>query len=83
MRDVENAPIEGKRKTETVWPIFQLHHQMSRYIYEQFYKKKTISRELYDFCLNQKYGDAMLIAKWKKKGYEKLCCLQCISKSDS
>ena len=23
---VENEPIEGKRKPETVWPIFKLHH---------------------------------------------------------
>jgi len=75
MRDVENAPFEGKRKPEVLWPIFKLHHQMSRYIYEQYYKKKAISRELYEFCLREKYGDAMLIAKWKKKGYEKLCCL--------
>ena len=83
MRDVENAPCEGKRKPEVLWPIFQLHHQMSRYIYTQFYKKKTISRELYDFCLREKYADANLIAKWKKNGFENLCCLQCIQKADS
>jgi len=66
MRDVENAPYEGKRKPEVLWPIFQLHHQMSRYIYDQFYKKKTISRELYEYCLTEKLADAALIAKWKK-----------------
>ena len=26
LRDVENEPLEGKRKPETVWPIFKLHH---------------------------------------------------------
>lgn len=26
MRDVENAPFEGKRKPEVLWPIFKLHH---------------------------------------------------------
>ena len=26
MRDVENAPIEGKRKPEVIWPIYKLHH---------------------------------------------------------
>ena len=78
MRDLENAPIEGKRKPEVLWPIFRLHHQQSRYIYDLFYKKKEISRDLYEFCLREKFGDAALIAKWKKKGYEKLCCLQCI-----
>ena len=51
LRDVENEPAEGKRKVETVWPIYKLHHQMSRYIYELFYKKREISRELYEYCL--------------------------------
>jgi bud site selection protein 31 len=26
LRDVENEPVEGKRKVETVWPIYKLHH---------------------------------------------------------
>lgn len=62
----ENDPHEGKRKAESVWPIMRLHHQRSRYIYELFYKKKQISRELYEFCLNEGYADKNLIAKWKK-----------------
>ena len=78
MRDLENAPCEGKRKPEMIWPIFRLHHQQSKFIFDLFYKKKEISRDLYEFCLREKFADAVLIAKWKKKGYEKLCCLQCI-----
>ena len=83
LRDVENEPLEGKRKPETVWPIFKLHHQMSRYVYDLFYKRKEISRELYEYCLREKWADAVLIAKWKKSGFERLCCLQCIQKGDS
>ena len=75
MRDLENAPYEGKRKPEMIWPIMKLHHQQSKYIFNMFYKKKEISRELYEFCLREKFADANLIAKWKKKGFEKLCCL--------
>lgn len=75
MRDVENEPHEGRRKVESLWPIFRLHHERSRYIYEMFYKKKDISRDLYEYCLREKWADADLIAKWKKTGYEKLCCL--------
>jgi bud site selection protein 31 len=83
MRDSENEPIEGKRKPETVWPIFRINHQMSKYVFDLFYKKKDISRELYEYCLREKWADQNLIAKWKKSGYERLCCLQCINKSDS
>eukprot|EP00735_Rhodelphis_limneticus_P002891 TRINITY_DN13977_c0_g1::TRINITY_DN13977_c0_g1_i1::g.24276::m.24276 TRINITY_DN13977_c0_g1::TRINITY_DN13977_c0_g1_i1::g.24276 ORF type:complete len:171 (+),score=-3.63,sp/Q94DE2/BD31A_ORYSJ/65.07/5e-72,G10/PF01125.12/4.3e-63 TRINITY_DN13977_c0_g1_i1:72-515(+) len=82
MREAENESHEGKRRCETVWPVFRLHHQRSRYIYELFYKKKAISREVYDFCLKEKYADAALIAKWKKNGYERLCCLQCVQPKD-
>lgn len=72
---VENEPNDYKRKPEACWPILRIHHQRSRYIFKQYYKKNIISKELYDFCLKEKYGDANLIAKWKKKGFEKLCCL--------
>ena len=43
----ETDPHEGKRKVEAMWPIFRLHHQRSRYIYDLFYRRKAISRGLY------------------------------------
>ena len=51
MREAETDSHEGKRKSETVWPIFKIHHQKSRYIYDLFYRRKAISRDLYDFCI--------------------------------
>lgn len=56
----------GKRKDELLWPIFRLHHQRSRYIYDMYYNKKAISKEVYEFALREKYADQNLIAKWKK-----------------
>lgn len=58
MRDAENESHEGKRKTESLWPIFQLNHARTRYIYELYYKRQAISRELYDWLLKQGYADA-------------------------
>jgi len=40
----ETEPHEGKRKVEALWPIFKIHHQKSRYIYDLFYRRKAISR---------------------------------------
>ncbi|PPQ69875.1 hypothetical protein CVT24_003210 [Panaeolus cyanescens] len=82
MRDAENESHEGKRKAESLWPIMRISHARSRYIYELYYKREAISRELYDWLLKQGYADANLIAKWKKTGYEKLCCLRCIQTRD-
>lgn len=80
---VENESHEGKRKKEALWPIFRIHHQRSRFIYEMYFKHKAISKEVYQYCLDEKLADAELIAKWKKTGYEKLCCLSCIQTKDT
>lgn len=73
LKDAENAPHDGKKRYETVWPVFQITHQRSRYIYDLYYEKEAISKQLYDWLLKNKYADANLIAKWKKQGYEKVC----------
>uniref|UniRef100_A0A0E0CAJ1 G10 protein n=1 Tax=Oryza meridionalis TaxID=40149 RepID=A0A0E0CAJ1_9ORYZ len=82
MREAENDTHDGKRKCEALWPIFRISHQRSRYIYDLYYRRKEISKELYEFCLDQGYADRNLIAKWKKPGYERLCCLRCIQTRD-
>ncbi|KAK3614463.1 Component of the SF3b subcomplex of the U2 snRNP [Elasticomyces elasticus] len=71
MKDAENASHEGRKKHEMQWPIFQITHQRSRYIYELYYEKEAITKRLYDWLLKNGYADANLIAKWKKQGYEK------------
>ncbi|CCD26611.1 U2 snRNP complex subunit BUD31 NDAI_0I00420 [Naumovozyma dairenensis CBS 421] len=71
------------KSNENLWKIMQINHERSRYIYKLFYSRKAISRELYDWLLKEKYADKFLIAKWKKKGYEKLCCLKCIQSDET
>ncbi|KAD6453709.1 hypothetical protein E3N88_08415 [Mikania micrantha] len=78
----ENDPHDGKRKCEALWPIFKLAHQKSRYIFDLYHRRREISKELYEFCLDQGYADRNIIAKWKKPGYERLCCLRCIQPCD-
>ncbi|CAO2617014.1 Protein BUD31 homolog [Lemmus lemmus] len=81
MRDAETEPHEGKRKVESLWPIF-ITVKM-RYIFDLFYKHKAISRVLYEYCIKEGHADKNLIAKWKKKGYENLCSLFCIQTRDT
>lgn len=68
-----NEPHEGLRKNESLWPIHQINWQKSRYVYDMYYTYHKISKEVYDYCINNKIVDAALIAKWKKPGYERLC----------
>jgi bud site selection protein 31 len=67
----------GKRKDEALWPIFRLHHQRSRFVYQMFVSGR-ISKQVLDYCIEQQYADGALISKWKKPGYESLCCLRCL-----
>jgi hypothetical protein len=48
LREAQTDPHEGKRRTETLWPIFRIHHQRSRYVFDLHYKEEKISRELYE-----------------------------------
>ena len=41
-------------------------------MYELYYEKEGISKELYEWLLKNGYADAQLIAKWKREGYEKV-----------
>jgi bud site selection protein 31 len=83
MKDAENASHDGKKRHEVLWPIFQISHARSRYIYDLYYTRSAISKELYEWLLKNGYADAMLIAKWKKQGYEKLCCLRCVQTKET
>ncbi|RDA86723.1 hypothetical protein CP532_4221 [Ophiocordyceps camponoti-leonardi (nom. inval.)] len=71
MKDAHNKPPPPGPKHQAQWEVFQISHQRSRYIYDLYFEKEAISKELYDWLLKNGYADAMLIAKWKKQGYEK------------
>lgn len=72
MKDAQNKPSSQGPRHQAQWEIFQISHQRSRYVYELYYKKEAISKQLYEWLLKNGYADAMLIAKWKKQGYEKV-----------
>lgn len=78
LKDAQRVSLKTESKQSSLWPILQLHRQISRYVYLMYYERRMILKEVYGFLLAQKDVDANLIAKWKKKGYEKLCCVECI-----
>lgn len=82
LKDAQKQSLKAETKTTSLWPIFKLNHQISRYVYLMHYERKLISKELYGYLLRQEYVNADLIAKWKKQGYENLCCVRCIIVSE-
>lgn len=83
LKDAQKASIKTETKYSSLWPILKLNHQISRYVYLMHYERKLISKDLYDWLLKQKYVNGDLIAKWKKQGYEHLCCVNCIIAKDT
>ncbi|KAL3891252.1 hypothetical protein ACJMK2_003515 [Sinanodonta woodiana] len=73
----------GKREVEAFWPLVQIRHQQPRCIYDMYYTRKIISKELLEYCLENDIADKNLIDEWKNKGQENLCCLRCIPRRDS
>ncbi|XBW38107.1 hypothetical protein QEN19_003702 [Hanseniaspora menglaensis] len=78
-KDREAGLREGHREDSE---IFRASNERSRFVFELFYLKKNISKELYLWLLNEKIADRLLIAKWRKRGYERLCCLRCINRTE-
>lgn len=39
----------------------RISHARSRYVYELYYKREAISRELYDWLLKEGYADAKYV----------------------
>jgi bud site selection protein 31 len=82
VRDKVKESNMNQRKIESLWPIHQINWQKSRYIYDLYFTHHRISKEVYQYCINQKLVDAALIAKWKKPGYERLCSTYVINPSN-
>merc|ERR1712046_256996 len=78
MKEAVDEPHEGKRKAETTWKIHRIHWEKNRYIFEQHFVEKNISKPLYEYLTREKIADGPLIAKWRKPGYEYLCSLSAI-----
>ena len=83
MKDAVTEEHEGKRKNELTWRIHRIHWEKNRFIWDLRYKRKVMNDELYDYLCREKVADQHLISKWRKPGYENLCSLLSIQKSDT
>ena len=82
MREATNEDHEGKRRNEGAWKIHRIHWEKNRFIHDLMYRRKVMSRELFDFLVREKVADGALIAKWRKPGYELLCSMLAIQRAN-
>ncbi|MES1905049.1 MAG: G10 protein, partial [Paramarteilia canceri] len=73
---------EGIRNCQGFWEIAKLHNQKTRFVVQRC-EQGIISKKVIDFCIKNRLIDGNLVAKWKQVGYESLCCMACITKSNT
>lgn len=81
MRVAESTNNDANSSQEQLWTVLRCNWKRSRPIFEIYWKQKKISKQLYDWILNNGYADRELINAWRKPGYDRLCCVACISKN--
>lgn len=70
--NVSSLPSNACVLSSTVGQTSLTLQSGSKHIFDLYYDKEAISKQLYDWLLKNNYADANLIAKWKKQGYEKV-----------
>ena len=83
MRAAVNSSIEQKMRNEMTWPVHKTHYLKNRFISDAHYKHQLISKKLLDYLIKEGIADGKLISKWRKPGYERLCSMQAITKSNT
>jgi bud site selection protein 31 len=81
MRAAESRNADARSPQEQLWHVMQCNWKRSRAIFELRWREKTLNNTLYEWILNQGYGDRELINAWRRPGYDRLCCVRCISKN--
>lgn len=83
MREALEAPREERMNHELSWPVHKIHYEKNRYLFDLCYKQGKISEDLLKFLIREKIADGPLMSKWKKPGYENLCSLAVITRTNT
>ncbi|KPA77502.1 hypothetical protein ABB37_06889 [Leptomonas pyrrhocoris] len=67
----EDAPVPP------LWRMAAINRARTRYVFHAYTKQRTISKEVYDYCVEMQLIDGGLARRWRLPGYERLCCTAC------
>jgi bud site selection protein 31 len=83
MREATAAPRGDATNTALTWPVHKLHYQKNRYLHDARYVHGTISDALLRHLVREKIADGPLLAKWRKPGYDTVCSLAVLTRSNT
>jgi bud site selection protein 31 len=82
LRAATSAPVTvGTMNRELTWPVHRLHYEKNRYIFEQ-HRLGIVSEELLAYLVREKVADGPLMSMWRRPGYETLCSLAVVTRSN-
>lgn len=73
----ESEKEESEQAVPPLWRVAEINRRRTRLVYDAFYREKTISKEVFDYCCEMQFIDGGLARRWRLLGYERLCCVTC------
>ena len=60
---------KGKANMESLWPIFNdyINYQRTRLIFDMYFRQRTISEEVYNYCIEKNLVDEKLLDTFKNE----------------
>nr|CAJ2467371.1 unnamed protein product [Leishmania braziliensis]CAJ2467986.1 unnamed protein product [Leishmania braziliensis] len=73
----EKVEAKGEAPVPPLWHMAAINRARTRYVFLAYYKQHSISKEVYDYCVEMRLIDGGLARRWRLPGYERLCCTAC------
>lgn len=83
MREATAAPRGNAMNAALTWPVHKLHFQKNRFLHDARYVHGTVSDALLKYLVKEKIADGALLAKWRKPGYDTVCSMSVLTKSNT
>jgi bud site selection protein 31 len=83
MREATAAPRGDAMNAALTWPVHKLHYQKNRFLHDACYVYGTVSEALLKYLIKEKIADGALLAKWRKPGYDTVCSMAVLTRSNT
>lgn len=75
--DIADADDVDQKPLPPLWRMSQINRDRTRCVFDALHRHRTISKEVFDYCVEMQLIDGGLARRWRIPGYERLCCTAC------
>merc|ERR1711976_1024194 len=81
MKQAVMCDTAQKRNCESSWKIHRIHWEKNLFIFDLMYRRKIMSKNMFEWLIKENMADRTLIEKWRRPGFNTICSLMAIQKS--